>query len=507
MKNNPVSDSTNNPTTQSVRNSITLQLEELTPPEKPLEELPLKEALAKFSDKIEAHSNPAPQLVANGYHAFIHGMYQAYSEHRPFTLSPDMIWLLICQGFSNHVNFNHKTKREVFPHLKSKQKLIVKQDAQESEYPNQIWEKATTEFTQQIMEYVGFELIDTLRANFSTTGTAERVASEITIMDAMKPYFEYIVMIAVCGIPSITIEGNRSDWEQIMDKLLKLKKYGLEEWVNKLIPLIQEFVEVYKGNIDKAFWMNIFKVHTLEEYGDPKSIDGWILNFYPYNRHGKQVDWRKKIVASMGRFFKELPKEIVSVEFECQLVDANGNLLKSIPMEYWAGFLGLSQNKENFQIRPEIGWFVSEKKNLSTSEIWQEENIHYNFSKLSEEEKKKILKDAEEYNDGRTYYNLDKVPEEIFQQKEYRTLVLNFKDKIKIPAKMFFLSVRNLVLNGKIGFWEKLKYNLVFGIKKTITNLVIHIKLFFNFYKSKSELRELKWELDSKITNLTINNK
>ena len=39
------------------------------------------------------------------------------------------------------------------------------------------------------------------------------------LMDAMHPYFKYIVNIIICGIPRITLEGERSDWEKILTKL------------------------------------------------------------------------------------------------------------------------------------------------------------------------------------------------------------------------------------------------------------------------------------------------
>lgn len=38
-------------------------------------------------------------------------MYQAYADHRPFVLSPDMIWLLISQGFARHINANQESMR------------------------------------------------------------------------------------------------------------------------------------------------------------------------------------------------------------------------------------------------------------------------------------------------------------------------------------------------------------------------------------------------------------
>ena len=63
---------------------------------------------------IIAQSKGADSLVTCDYHSFFNGMYQAYSQHRPFVLSPDMIWLLICQGFAQHVNNNSDDLRKYF---------------------------------------------------------------------------------------------------------------------------------------------------------------------------------------------------------------------------------------------------------------------------------------------------------------------------------------------------------------------------------------------------------
>ena len=38
-------------------------------------------------------------------------------------------------------------------------------------------------------------------------------------MSAMKQYFTYKVLMAGCGISSITLEGSLQDWEKIKSKL------------------------------------------------------------------------------------------------------------------------------------------------------------------------------------------------------------------------------------------------------------------------------------------------
>ncbi len=427
--------------------AITFQVETLDPPETLLEELPLEDILHKFGSKIEAFGPIDYKLAPRGYHSFIGGMYQAYSDHRPFVISPDMIWLLICQGFSTHVNFNAQIKRDVFPDLKQ-QPLVIVNDKIKLGMLSSPWEETSKQFTDQIRSYIGDELIDALQADFSTTKLTERIASEITIMDAMKPYFKYIVGYCICGIPQITIEGNQNDWQKILNKLSVLKKYNLDWWVDTLEPIIKKFISALNGTIDKEFWMNMFKVHTEDEYGDPKRIDGWITKFYPYDKEGNRIDLSDIRFIFIDSFYELLPKEIVCVDFEYQIINEKGKVVQKVPMEYWAGFLGLKQNKENFQIRPEIGWFVSYRDNSMKNE-----------SKHDVESRMKV------------YYNLREFPEDVLLIKELEELTLMFNGEILIPDEILELQMDALNLTGEIIEKEKTRLIHLFSKKNMLLKI------------------------------------
>jgi hypothetical protein len=140
----------------------------------------------------------ALNLVNFGYHSFFNGVYQAYADHRPLVLSPDMIWLLISQGFARHVSSDPEKMRKYFVDFLDKKTLEVTAKG------TIVWEDIFPQFTKQIGEYTGKDLIDLLSADFSTTTPVEKVASEITIMEAMKPYFEYVVFYVICGIPDFS---------------------------------------------------------------------------------------------------------------------------------------------------------------------------------------------------------------------------------------------------------------------------------------------------------------
>ncbi len=125
-----------------------------------------------------------------------------------------MIWLLISQGFAQHVNANHESLRDYFVNFSGKQSLIVQSDKQ-LEDPTLSWNEIFPQFTEQIKKQVGnSHLVETLTCNFSTTTSLEKIVSEITIMESVKSYFEFIIIRIVCGIPEITLEGTPEDWEK-----------------------------------------------------------------------------------------------------------------------------------------------------------------------------------------------------------------------------------------------------------------------------------------------------
>lgn len=217
------------------QNGITFEVEQLSKPEKlyPVASpdeiyrylmLFDNESTIRITEKdiwkppfnVIAKSESPDSLLYFGYNSFFCGMYQAYADHRPFVLSPDMIWLLINQGFAQHVNANHESLRKYFVNFSGKESLIV-QSNKKLKDPSLLWEEIFPQFTEQIRKEVGGNLVETLTCNFSTTTSLEKTVSEITIMETVKSYFEFITIMIVCGIPEITLEGTPQDWEKVLN--------------------------------------------------------------------------------------------------------------------------------------------------------------------------------------------------------------------------------------------------------------------------------------------------
>ncbi len=434
------------------QNGITFKVEELSKPEKLLHQqeyediyknLILKDAGFSAWDikqnKIDFKYNiltksPAPDKLVNfGANSFFNGMYQAYAGHHPFVLSPDMIWLLISQGFARHVNANPEKMREFFVDFSDKLTLTVETNKDLFENST-AWEKIFPQFTSQIAQHTGEELINTLTSDFSTTTATEKIASQITIMEAMEPYFEFVVIYVICGIPEITLQGTTEDWQNILERTRKLAKYDLTWWTSELEPILKEFVKASKGNISKNFWRNMFKYHSQKKYGAPNIIDGWIVKFFPYDKDGKQNNLKELIGSN------SLPEEIVKVDLKYIKTDGIGT--EETMLELWAGFIGLEQNPVTFALTPQISWMIKEKDTDKT-------NL---YKKLESQN----IPSGSFWGNG-IEIKIKEVPEVLKRFREIYSISLNFKDDVHIPEWLSEIKIGKLEIKGNISKEKILK--------------------------------------------------
>lgn len=398
--------------------STTFQVEDIEVASKTLPESDYTSILNRtITTKVISHNKSNHPLVHYGTHSFLQGLYQAYADHRPFVLSPDIIWLLISQGFAQHVNANSEILRHLFVQHQGKKELVVRNDYLHADNPNSPWEDVFPEFAEQIGQYVSEDLIDTLSSNFSTTSPTSLIASQITIMEAVKSYFEYTVLTVGCGIPSITLEGTTEDWKNIKRKLKKLSNYQLAWWTDRLEPIIDEFILASMGTINKLFWMDIFRFHRPDFYGVNEQIDGWIKSFFPYDKHGVASDFSPILIDDM-------PDELVYVDFIW--VIRNRPDAGTYPMQFVAGFTGLSQNHQTMALRPEIGWAVAEAS--------KEQQQHH-----------RIPEEA----DVVSFSHITEVPPAVFKCKCI-SLDLHFQNQINIPLQLTKVDIYFLTLSGKI---------------------------------------------------------
>ena len=189
-----------------------IQLEDLPLIDRPLESpyTGIEEGYAWFETEEEDEKN----IKSFGEHSFMRGILEAYKNHKSITLSPDIIWILILQGFSYHIAANKDDLRSMFVSFNEKKELTVKKlKTKITSATKDDWMSIIDGFVEQIGEHTGKELTGMLEPKFSTTTDVTHTAGMVSIMSAMQHYFNYRGMIGGCGFPSITIEGTVEDWE------------------------------------------------------------------------------------------------------------------------------------------------------------------------------------------------------------------------------------------------------------------------------------------------------
>ena len=269
------------------------------------------------------------------------------------------------QGFSYHVAANSEELRRKFVDFDGKKDLTVERlDLTIGNIKTEDWRNIFESFVKQAKQYVGNNLVETLKTDFTTTTVDSAAVGNLSIMSALKHYFEYHLVVFGCGIPSVTVEGTLDDWEKIYERLDYLSKFDLKWWTNEIKPIIAEIIETKKGNINKDFWRRMVRIYELAEgkgtermsFYDRLHFDGWFAKFYPYDKYGETTSLDSISLGS--RFYCDyLPSEILDIPFT--LTEKIGDHSVDHKCTLFGGFLGMEQNKETYALKPCIGWYTT----------------------------------------------------------------------------------------------------------------------------------------------------
>ncbi|KAH7922265.1 hypothetical protein BV22DRAFT_1037655 [Leucogyrophana mollusca] len=218
---------------------------------------------------------------------FVHTVLEAYNRHRALIIRPDDVWLAILVQFSFFVNGNAELLRKNFVAHEGKKELEVR--AFGTRYSVDFG-KMSRQMTLKLHEnVVDQSLCDWVLPTFSTTTITDTTVYAMVMMATLKEYFSYKFSLC-CGIPSVTLDGEKADWEAILTRLEKLKEYGSEAvaWHRLLRPLISRFVEAFDNpdgpeNVD--FWGRV--AHYKSAGSGPTWLSGWITAFCAFDTKGQ----------------------------------------------------------------------------------------------------------------------------------------------------------------------------------------------------------------------------
>ncbi|KAF8456830.1 hypothetical protein BDZ91DRAFT_745141 [Kalaharituber pfeilii] len=240
-----------------------------------------KKIIASSISSDTAHRDLVPN--SNG---FIDAVLRAYGGHFHLEIRPDDVWITILTQFSMFVNANAERFRYKFVSFEGKQTLRIVVDMLTSG-------EIAVEMGKLLQEnIVDPDLREWIVPHFTTTTAEDTIVSSVIMMATLKEYFDYEAHY-ICGIPSVTLHGEKKDWETLYRKIQKLKEFGLETtmWYHLLEPILGRFVRAWDdpdGEWNKQFWTRVATTHNHGGFcGPPPDLTGWITAFMPFDDKGK----------------------------------------------------------------------------------------------------------------------------------------------------------------------------------------------------------------------------
>lgn len=340
----------------------------------------------KCSELLKSSFDNSALTIKPSPNGFVHGAIAAYNNHHHLQLRPDDIWFAILGQISLYINSHAEELRGKFVDHKEKKELFVLSNATDRHLIDfGMFAKVMSNEIDKCM--VDRDLKEWVMPAFSTTTKQDEVVASVLLMGSLREYFGYTCVMR-CGLPSVTLLGEKADWEKILSRLDKLKEFGNEptQFYARLRPVISRFILSFdEPNSDevKSFWNRI--THTCELGSGPIYYSGWISAFCFWNLKGRIQYLKhnpniKNDGYSRARFgnppeplrldgvvydainSNDFPPGYSSVPFK---IDDNGEIIDAIII---AGSVGLKCTKSNAKkrhedtISAETGWWVFETK-------------------------------------------------------------------------------------------------------------------------------------------------
>ncbi|KAJ7062018.1 hypothetical protein C8F01DRAFT_1056915 [Mycena amicta] len=329
---------------------------------------------------------------------FFHTVATAYNDHHALVLRPDDVWLAILTQFNFFVNANAELLRANFVAHEGQKNLEIERDSFDD----------FGIFAREMAGLIEKNVVDPqLRAwavpDFTTTTELDLTVSAVLLMATLKAYFTYTFSCVACGIPRVTLEGEKDDWEKLLLRAEKLKEYGVETiaWYHLLVPVLSRFVKAFdepntESNV--KFWQQV--AHYWPGGSGPPCYTGWLTAFCVFDQHGKWIGppFKRKIESSVPpeslsrqKFWETYargydPEYILFddtiyhsvdadkippcyAEVDVILLDKNSGRQDTACIT--AGLIGmrvcssgnveLSSGGENDVVKPEVGWWLFDK--------------------------------------------------------------------------------------------------------------------------------------------------
>lgn len=222
---------------------------------------------------------------------FVDGVIRAFQQDLHLSIRPDDVWLAIVTQFSFYVNAHAESLRGQL--VKHEEKLEIQVGSSAPFAELDVAGLSQLFVVEMKNHFTDPTVSDWLLPLFTTTTDNDLAINSMVMMATMKEYFKY-VMVCGCGFPSVTLLGEASDWQMILERVERFATYGDEpaEWSRLLVPVIKRFIATFyipDSAELKQFWLRA--IHSIGRQGSGREFapyNGWLTAFMHWDSHGKK---------------------------------------------------------------------------------------------------------------------------------------------------------------------------------------------------------------------------
>ncbi|KAF9279917.1 hypothetical protein BGZ68_007622 [Mortierella alpina] len=332
---------------------------------------------ASFPKPSQGDSENDLIMPSTNYNGLVDTALQAYNRHHHLKLRPDDVWITILSQFNLCVNANAETMRHHFVAHSGKKTLEIKTGG----------DRYTVDFgglAKQMTGLIQENVVDPalqkwIIPDFTTTTADDIVVSSILMMSTLKKYFDYKFSL-MCGLPAVTLLGEKSDWEELLLRAERLAEYGeaTAKWCDLLRPVLARFIKTFNdpdAQETKDFWQ---KIASYSGGGSgPTYLSGWITAFLFFDADGKSLykenhdTWTRQPIPGLsldGATFhvvntSDIPPAYADVPV---LLNDNGVEIKTTMV---AGLMGTRVTGKSDIIQPQAAWWIAEDLSQETTAV------------------------------------------------------------------------------------------------------------------------------------------
>ncbi|KAF3070595.1 hypothetical protein GL218_00096 [Daldinia childiae] len=317
---------------------------------------------------------PDDAQVFPSSNGFVRAVYQAYSNHHHLKIRPEDVWFSIVAQLSMHINAHAEELRPFFVAHEGQKKLqVVERGTITTVDFGELAIRMTDEIKKNVVDP---DLTAWIMPDFTTTTDTDRVTAAVLMMGALQKYFKYFLLLT-CGIPSVTLLGEREDWVKIRRRLEYLPRMGKEPalFAKLLTAVLDYFIRSFDEPTSPAvqsFWS---RIADRQGGSGVEYFSGWITAFtfwkvngecmytsplvpfesYTPDTHGCNLDGTVFHIIDMA----DIPDAFASVPVT---VNDNGVIHET---RLVAGSIGMAVSSSGELVELESSYFMNGRTELS----------------------------------------------------------------------------------------------------------------------------------------------